>query len=511
MKVEAANSIWGFPLLDVGTQRTTLRDEQSIQTLLQTFLSGQIEKHQPDLIIVVERKGTAILRALNEDANAGFEWPWENVISSEAIEQMPDEYFKSKRILIFDDMMKTSRHIRQVLTQLFARSLIDDLKTLRISVFAVHEECPIELESEYGLFSYSWFYRNLTSINYQSIQIQIVDFLQRSGSLMLDTEHLEVRLRLSGTLNRLVEALRRKAEVYTFHSSDGRMNITVFYEDDPAHSLTPQLFPHGTVVDDIVKKCRIVDRGGDEYAIIPICFPSIEENKQPWPIDEAHRHLLGDGVNRSGVARFYGVGLLAALEVLRWVLKDIAMLGDNDYSLMLPKHVDQTGARSGYTLEHLKVVFPTLRINELTTRVAEVDHEAKQAGNALRARKFKTSIAKFTTDAELHEDALKLLQVIRFTLDQRILESRMLSEVQPLRPPGLTLAEVLKLGKKLGCDRPRTSALCDILIDQAALSTDVMSVESKSGQKHVVRTFAPAGEVVSEMVRLYSTQWGLPL
>lgn len=515
MKLESTNSIWGIPLLNIPTHApisVTGNESEAIEILLQTFLSEQIAKHKPDLIIVVERKGTAILRSLNESAHNNFDWPWSKVISSEAIEQMSDEYFRSKRILVFDDMMKTASHIRNVIQQLSDRELIEDKSTIRIAVFAVHEACPSEIESPIGAIPYSWFYRNLTSVNYQSIQIQIVGMLQQSGSLMLDTEHLEVRLRLLGSLNRIIGAVKRKATAYPFHSSDGRMNITVFYDDDEAHSMPAGLFPVGASVSDVVKKCRIIDRGGDEYAIIPICFPSIIAHEEHWPTRESEVELLGSGVGCSDVARFYGAGLLAALEVLYWVLKDLAVLGENDYSILLPKYEDDHEARGGYTLEHLKVVFPTLNVNKLTDRIAEVDREARLAGTQLRSRKFESAAVPMVTDAELHQDATRLLQVIRHELDQRILESEILGDptVRSIRF-GLTLVEIFEIGKRFGWDRPRTSALCDILIDQAAVSTDVIAIEDPAGIARMVRTFAPAGEVVSEMVRRYSTQWGLPL
>jgi len=98
-------------------------------------------------------------------------------------------------------------------------------------------------------------------------------------------------------------------------------------------------------------------------------------------------------------------------------------------------------------------------------------------------------------------------------LDQRILESELLSTGgTPVddEVPGLSLAEILEIGTRLAWDKAKTSALCDILIDQAALSTDISRILDENGMTRLVRTFAPAGEVVSEMVRRYTTQWGLP-
>lgn len=518
MKVESLDTKWNVMSLDSAAAASInlpgINRFASIEHQLYTFLTEQIEQWEPDLIIVVERKGTAILRTLKESSEFKLNWPWKNVISSESIDQVSDDYFHSKRILIFDDMMKTAGHIKDVLNSLARRSLYYE-GNIRVAVFAVHEDCPAELNFSGGAIPYVWFYRHLTSVSYRSIQIQIVNMLQRAGSLMLDTEHIEVRLRLRSNLNRLYNALRRKSDAYVFHSSDQRLNITVFYEDDQAHTLPEGLFPRGTCFSGIVKKCRFVDRGGGEYAIIPICFPSILETSEEWPVNKAEVELLGEGTLKKNIARFNGVGLLAALEVLRWVLKDLALLDPSDYIISLPKSTSDKESKGGYTLEHLKVVFPTLDIDKLTDRITQIDKESSSEGAQLRAKKFEPAAPPEVTDDELHQDALRLLQIMLHELDQRRLEKELLrdgstDDQETDHFCGLRADEIFKLGERMRWGKARTSTLCDILIDQAALSTDISSSEDKDGIMRIVRTFAPAGEVVSEMVRRYSTQWGLP-
>src|SRR4051812_30835720 len=104
------NPIWGMPFLQSRDARSMFvpggEVSPPIERELHTFLLGQIERWQPDLIIVVERKGTAILRSLKEWEESRLNWPWEKVISSESIDQVPEDKMKGKRLLIFDDMMK---------------------------------------------------------------------------------------------------------------------------------------------------------------------------------------------------------------------------------------------------------------------------------------------------------------------------------------------------------------------------------------------------------------------
>lgn len=490
-----------------------LRTEPRVSILRQlfTFLTGQIAKWNPELIIVVERKGTAILRALKEWEDEELEWSWDRVISSDAIDQMPDDYFRSKRIVIFDDMIKTGAHVRRVLSNLSERNLFDPAN-VKLAIFAVHADCPPEIRFPGGTTTYEWFYRELLSASYQTIQVQIVEMLQRAGSLMLDTEHIEVRLRLRNDFARLYGAVKRRANALVFRSSDQRTNISVLYPDDQAHMLSSGLFPTGTPVERIIKKCRIVDRGNDEYAIIPICFPMIPQLFDRWEVSSADRKILGESIDRSSVGRFHGIGLLAALEILTWALKDLAFLTREDITLSLPQSPSEKRSGGGYSLEHLRVVFPTLDLTKLTQRIAAVDRAAGSKGSQLRNRGFDDARFPSITNEELHRDSIRLLQVIRYEIDERILESELLAtNGTPVEAvPGLTLAEIFDVGATFGWAKAKTSTICDILIDQAALSPDICSVEDEFGRLFTARTFSPAGEVVSEMVRRYTTQLGLP-
>src|SRR5687767_4195677 len=115
------NPIWGSPLtkefppsITTGSTHPTV----PIVRQLHTFLRDQIELWSPDLIIVVERKGTAILRALKEWKEDPIDWPWDKVLSSSTVDQVPDDFFLGKRILVFDDMMRTGNHLTKLVNSL---------------------------------------------------------------------------------------------------------------------------------------------------------------------------------------------------------------------------------------------------------------------------------------------------------------------------------------------------------------------------------------------------------
>jgi hypothetical protein len=340
--------------------------------------------------------------------------------------------------------------------------------------------------------------------------MQIVDLLQRSGSLMLDTEHLEVRVHLRDGLGKFLNALRRKADAVLFHSLGKRTNITVYYKDDDAHSFPAGLFPDGAIVSNIVKKCRIVQRDGDEFAILPLCYPSIPHRSIDWPSRPEDVRLLGASVQTSDVARFYSVALIAALWILRWVLRDLAASDPDTYTLHLPSEPDETTSEGGYTLDHLRVMHPTLNVKELTQRIAKIEREARSEGTRLRRRKPKPRPSPRFSDEELRDNAVRLLQVIRHALDDRLLVEFLEGRKKPSHPYGLPAREIFDLGRKLGWEDIRISTLFDILIDEAYLVTHVELRTDETDKQFWVRTFEPDGEMVSELVRRFTTQWALP-
>jgi len=520
MQTLAENPVWGKPLIGPDSPGSIAYYPSpapvSITRQLHTFLSGQLHDFEPGLVIVIERKGTAVFRALNAWNEERLGWPWEKVISSSAVGQMPDEFFVGRKLLVFDDMTRTGTHIVELLEELEKRALWKPgSPNLRLAVFAAHAEnsegVPYDSNTR---IQFACFYRYLTSVDYERVRTQIIRMLQHAGSLMLDTEHLEVRVRLHGNFNQFVTALSRRAKVVVFRSHDQLTNITVFYEDDGIHQLPETPFPAGMKCKSIVKKCRVlqVRPGVDEYSIMPICFPSIPAGVEGWPTDLGVRELLGYGGHTDDTARFYGTGLLAAIEVLRWALKDLGVLEDDAYTLNLPKDPYGDRGKGGYTLEHLRAMYPTLDLTRLTQIIAGVAMEARSEGKLLRSYKQDPKKLPLYEDTELRANALKLVQIMRLVLDRRVMEQGLFNEVPYPNPFGLTAQEIFDIGKspQLGWEEERTSTLFDILIDEGLLVTHVEKLHEGEGALRVSRTFEPDGEVVSKYVRHYTKQWGVP-
>lgn len=514
MNQAAIDTTWLEPIIKskdrTAKQGRTDPHSLRMQELL-AFLSHEVETRAPKRIIVVERRGTAILRALKESESYHLKIPWDRVISSSVIEQVPDEFYPSMPLLIFDDMKRKGSHINHVLEKLVK---MDPTKALlrgvRVAVFAMHEDASTGSEySDTGILN-TWFYRGLSTPAYRNMRLSILSMLQSAGSLMLDTEHLEVRVRLKRPFPEFLEALGRRADVIPFRSLGGRRNVAVvFRDDDPAHVIPNDLLPTGARTTNIVKKCRIIerDRDRDEYALIPICYPSIPDELPLWP--EAPIELFGDIVRRSGRAIFYCAALVAGLHVLEWALKGLYAAGEGLVDVVLPISECSESSSKVCSLDHLRVMYPTVNLDALSKRIVMANKSAMEVGAKLRAHPIEVSPPIEVPSTELRRRAWQLLQVIRAELDHRIAEERLFNAQWSVPHPfGLNAREIFNLGDRLDWPRVVTSALFDILIDDGHLVTDAFF----DPREHCwERVYEPDGEMVSELVRLYNTQRGLPI
>jgi hypothetical protein len=257
-----------------------------------------------------------------------------------------------------------------------------------------------------------------------------------------------------------------------------------------------------------------VERDADEFAVIPICLPAILADGKPWAPWEADARMLGVGIKnpRAELATFYGVALLASLYPLEWILKDLYASDLEGLIITLPSHSGDSASRSGYTLDHLKVMYPGLRMDLLVHQIADVEKRAHAEGNKLRRIKPERRPVMSFSNEELYANAMDLLQVIRYTLDTRQADAMQLSAEAATEQGrcGLRANEIFLLGRRFGWEAAQISTLFDILIDDAKLVTRVERTLDEKGKERWTRTFKPDGEVVSDLVRRYTAQWGLP-
>lgn len=482
-----------------------------IKLQLRYFLNRQIESFKPDIIVVTERKGTAIIRALIEDGDNSLKWSWENVYSSAILDELPTKLFNGKRILLFDDMVRTGTQINRTVDRIRKRLISNNKNTkLSLALFAMHESASESIEF-IRVDNVAWFYRSVSTDSYVILRQKIIRMLQNSGSLMLDSEHIEIRFRLRGSLNLLIGALQRTADAVVFPSSQNRTNITVDYGNHPLPKEALTRLPSGVGLSGIVKKCRIVQRIGSEFSIIPIFIPSVPENTSRWPEQPEFRELLGDWPSRSWLTNFYSVALIGSLYPLEWILKDLFVDNSQLIDISLPQANSSNVSESAYSLEHLRAIYPNLNLTKLVELIYKISKGALSFGKRAKSLKKRVQGKRLKLpSAEAERFSLSLLQVIQHVLDDRRGKQGEYGCLNLDYPNGLRASEIFDVGKRFDWNVPLISALFDILIDNGLLVTKVESIIDEEGTKRLARTFAPAGETVGDFLRRYSIRRGLP-
>lgn len=483
----------------------------SVVGQLREFLEGEVAEYAPDLVIVMERKGTAAYRAaLESGAGSGSLPGWDRVVSSESVESVPSSRLRGRRILVVDDMLRKGRTIRSLLDLLRERGVTDDsLLNVRVAAFAVHEDAGLGYPFGDAIFPHAAFLRFLPTESYRAVRGQLVHALQEAGSLMLDTEHIEIRLRLRAPVARLAEALSRTGRVVAFRSAAGRINVTVYYDESTIRPVERESLPGGSRSSGVVRKCRVVERAPGQFALIPICLPDVPRKvSDQWRPREEDVALLGDDVvGTIDEARFYSIALRAAFEPMYLALKDLAAVRPSLCDIKVPS----LGALNadGFDLSHLQVMYPNHDLELLSRRIVDECKAAETAGARLRHRRWKMKGVLTPAREELETTAAAVLQRIGRIADARAAE--FLSEGGDVLGPtarGLTLSEIIRCGEEIDVPPPIVSACMDILIDEALLVTRVEEYEDEDGC-WLCRTYLPDGEVASELVRDFTRRRGL--
>ena len=163
-------------------------------------------------------------------------------------------------------------------------------------------------------------------------------------------------------------------------------------------------------------------------------------------------------------------------------------------------------------MTHLKVVYPYIDIDSLSSKITQIYMQCKAKGHDVRGRKLlEDPDIEIFTRQELQADAEKLLQLIRYVLDFRIADLESRGHDPNEHPFGLRARDIFHLGTQMGWNEIKISVLFDVLIDDAAVVTHVQKVyDPEKKSFYWTRTFEPDGELVSDYIRNVTRQRGLP-
>ena len=436
---------------------------------------------------------------------------WNHVVSSSSLSAVPAGRFAGAKVLVIDDMVRKGRALGRILRQLRDMGATDDaLSNVRVAAFAMHEDAGGGYLFNQTHYPDAVWLQHLPTEGFRQTRARLVAALQRAGSLMLDTEHVEIRLRLRVPLVRLAEALSRSGEVVVFKSGSDRHNITVFYDGTRPTSELMAL-PPGTRTDGVVRKCRVVERLPGECALIPICLPDTPRSWDPaWQPAAEDRSMLAALSELDDEARFHAVALRASLEPLFIALRDISAVREELCEVHLPD-VDNNFAigGAGYDLNHLSVAYPALDLAMFHDRLAQLWKRADAAGRRLRARRWPAGRIVSPPRERLETDALSLLKRIERLADERAAEQFEGSGAGQSLHQGITMPEVMALGQSGRLPKAIVSACMDVLIDEAMLVTKVERMHVADAGDLVCRTYLPDGEVASDLVRDHTRRYGL--
>jgi hypothetical protein len=447
-------------------------DAISIERELYLFLSGLLERLRPDLLVCAERKATAIMRALIERvAEPRIAWDWHNVLSTSAIDHFNWSAFTGRRVLLFDELVHHGVTLKKHADAL--ASVVPAGTEIVTAGYAVWDRC--EHPPHYA------YHGAVDADTYESIRDDMVSMLQEHGSLLLDTEHVELSIRLQCGIRDFYDELARAAaggNAYSFISGAARTNLTIDHPDLLSESAITRYLIPGSNTEGSVCKIRVLEKTHEQFSLLPIFYP----NTRCVPVKEWIDALPGfvekDHLEKATPSEyFYIVGLLGAIELLRGV---VAALSDLTREQKIILEVPRSNFR------HLKVMFPRVNVDELHEYVSGIVNESER----LRPKRGRQSVR------NLGEEQL-------FELSRRVIYK--LVREAGTSHQGKSWKQMMQLtaveNQKVGLDPRALTVVTDRLIDSGLVVTGTRSTRNMEGEHLIVRTFAPEGEVMSAKIR----------
>ena len=423
---------------------------------LDRFVHGLVNSAAYDYIVPVERKGTALVRAgLGADPARS----WRRILSSDAIKTVRSDG-PAAHILIVDDSVWTGRSLQQTVDAVRSALPAAHITT---AAFVTHQEAPTDAVT-------IAYYRGVDDECYRECREALIEYLQTKGSLLLDTEHLEVGVRISCPTSDFYSALAGWGETVMFASGD-RVNCTVLRRADTLGTLFEPVRPTYADLAGAICKLRIVSRPTERnsYSLIPICYPQLHLGKSDEYVNQFMPWTASVGWDQDApdARLFQCVGLGFSVELAL----DLMMF----LSEALPEQIAFDFSSDG--IEHLVTIFPELDLTQVRSRLDRI-HARR------RPRKTRHGVPDDPGIDILEDLAGDILQLCydRWSIDTGFVRS-------------IGLSDILQLARLTGHTEARLSAALDVLIDSARILPQ-LSYARSGDSTLVTRTFVPEGEIV---------------
>ncbi len=489
-----------------------------------SWLAALLDRERFDVIVTVERKATAILRALLDLLpERSCEWDWGRVLSSEAIPYLAERHLSGQRILVFNEMIHRGQSTKDALAAIRENTRGEE-KGIETAAYAVHEEfarrgCwrtqdfrddPAAQSPDHAVK------RDVSAALYGVIRERLIQSLRSKGALLLDTEHPESTFRLTMPVRRFLEGLRRLGAPVEYEDdvSRGFPGITIRNPVVPDLARVRASLPPGADLDGTgPRKVRLVRRGPSQFAFIAIWYPSVPadadiaaEGWEGCPAFAAPALATCPPKKRVELA-FHLSSLIAGIELLRGVWASLAPLIGKG---LAPDLLHGSVGRDS-PLGHLRALYPLLDFGELEALMAgavSAHHDralsarlARQTAKAARGQAVMTDTAEVVgADTRVAKARELLVEIVRrrwrFSVGDDWFDDdepeRYRSRIAPF-----TWDEYWQVGAELQIAEPVRSIIMDTAIDSAVLKTTQV-ILARNGRRFIVRAYQPDSEFAEE-------------
>lgn len=476
---------------------------------LNKFFTNAYREVKPNYIVTVERKGTALMRSVIKSSahiSDGIR-NWEKFISHQALENDTNINLKDSKILIVEDSVSSGKKITDVINLLKLKCA--ESENIKVAAFCVREGV------ERKLVDYQW-YGQATEDTYRQVNDSLIKYFQRKGSLLLDTEHIEIPIDLINCSHiELFNALSKCGNSVAYISKGDRINLTIYNPKLLEETNFIKNLPNGSRLTNVVKKIRVVERSKNKFTIIPIFYPAIPittQLKDYEYLEEPFKEMITEANKDKW---FNVIGMYAAIQLFKLVGVCLSTLyKENKISIASPG----VGTEDD-SISHLKVIFPDIKVDELSKYIVNKINEG-----IFQHKLAKELIEPILIDASKGTPYYHLLKYFYWQNIKRIYD---FSYRIPTKPKGATLPEILneineneidlllnenkirKSGLNITTDiyKALMSTALDQVIDEAIVNTDVTEKLYNDNVIRKTRLFRIDNEValsdVSKILSIY--------
>ncbi len=488
------------------------------------WLAELLSSDHFDIVVPVERKATAILRALLDlTPEIKCDCSWNRVLSSEALPYLPQNWLDGQRILVFNEMIHRG-HSTKTTIEAIEKNTPGAEKLVKTAAFVVHSEfdpCewrqtqesrvePDALSPDYAML------RGVSDELYGIIRERLIDILQNKGALLLDTEHLETTFSFTLPPRRFLDALRTFGVPVEYENEDGAgfPGVTVRLPVVADLERLRASLPKGSnLTARAPQTIRMVRRGPKNFAFIPIWYPPVPQNAvktvDDWETapSYAQRALSDCPAEKLPELAFHLTSLITGVELVQSIWAGLAPFVGKGVE---PDMLHGTEAPES-PLGHLRALYPLLDFDALedaldsaisTYRNRTISNRVHKAAKwKPKGRKNGSAVSTIIrADDKCRSCRRVLVEMIRKQRRFSIGEDWFDSDECPAPTPGFapfTWSEFWEAGEKLDLSKALRSIIMDTVIDNAVLKT-THTVAYDNGNAFIVRAYEPDSEFARE-------------